>query len=57
MQQLTVEKIGLKFIITLSERMTTCPLFLPTQMYLVQAAAYVIEGGMFPALQFLCHLK
>ena len=54
-------KIGLKFIISLSQVMRTLHKILcfcqHNLKYWVQAAIYVIERRMFPAVQFLCHLK
>ena len=61
MQQLTLDKIGLKLMFTFSQRMRTFHKILylcqHNLKYCVKAAVHVIEGRMFPALQFLCHLK
>ena len=62
MQQLNPEKIVLKLIITFSQKMETLHKLkrfdsANTLKHWVQAAVYVIEGKMFPALQFLFHLQ
>ena len=60
MQQLNPEKIVSKLIITFSQKtLHKLKRFdsANTLKHWVQAAVYVIEGKMFPALQFLFHLQ